>query len=806
MEHRLRHPAPGVSRAVTRRLASLAVLWAAAGLGLARGEGKFAPPPADIGSTPPVLEIRPLADAQLARAASLYEQKNYEAALPAYVAVLPSLRDARRQEALLRIGECYRVLGRQEEALGVYKMLAESSAGSLFVAVADYQRGRILYQQGKWGSALEMFQAAQAANPDAATKEAARFFTAACQVKMAQGKEKEGAAALQSFADAKPAGPYTAAAAQMLAEAAEKAGDWAAAAKDWQAAYAASQEKPIRAQASARAALALLRLDRPAEAEKLFLASRQADEAGDYARISNTGLLDLYFRQKRYQEVVSFFDANRDKLLDSGRAAVLLEVARSQAALKDWPRAIEYFDLYLGAFKDAPDAPAAAYERLLARAQISQDNVAGDTAAFLAAYPKAPQVSGVLFLRAQQYSAKQQFAEAAPIWDQLAQSPPEGLPAAEIYFEAPRAHAALKEWKAAADGFALFIQKFSQHASVQAAWQARAVALQNLPDAAGAAQAWAEVLKLAEPKSPDAQEAAEQLAVLDGRLDRHAAFITDLERIHRDFPQSRLWPMATYTLGAEAFSGRYYKEAEPLLRQARTADPKNWNTAALYRLLWIAYQQKDAARAAELVKEYDALEDPKAKEVRVPAEVYYWLGTAAVAAHRDAEAASWFALVTTHPQGGAYISPAWWELGEAQRRQKLWPLAVQSYDAFRARDAKNASNPQVLLALADAQTGAGLYSLAKEHLDQVLLAQPEGKLNAQARFLTGEWHFAQKQYGEALKSFATLSLIYRDNDITPRALERAAQSAELFGDKAQAESLRKKLQADYPDFQPQEGP
>jgi hypothetical protein len=53
---------------------------------------------------------------------------------------------------------------------------------------------------------------------------------------------------------------------------------------------------------------------------------------------------------------------------------------------------------------------------------------------------------------------------------------------------------------------------------------------------------------------------------------------------------------------------------------------------------------------------------------------------------------------------------------------------------------------------------------------------------------------------EALKSFATLSLIYKDEAITPRALASAAAAADLLGDKTQAAGFRKKLAQDYPGF------
>ncbi len=754
---------------------------------------------ADDGTTPPPpLQVKPLIDTQLEQAGVLYDQKKYADALQAYTEILPQIADARREEVLYRIAESYRLLGRDDEAEAVYKLFADNFPSSLFLPTADYRRGEILYKQGKFAPALDLFTAAQK-GADAATLEAARFYAAATQLKLNQ--EVVALPALQAFVDAKPPSPYGAAAAQMLAENAEKKSDWSGAVRQWQAVLDQSQEKAIRAQAASRAALALLQLGKTDDAEKLFQASRQTDPSGPYVKLANTGLLDLWFQQKRYQELVDFYNANREQFLDGSRAQIFLETARAYYRLKDSADAVHQFDLFLAQFKDDPQAPTAAYERLAARAELSRDNILGDTALFLATWPQSPYKPAVLFLRAQQYSSQKQFAEAKEIWDELAHDPvPEGLPAGDIYFEDARAHYELKEWKPAADAFALFIQKFPNHPGLFSARQCQAAALQNIPDPAGAAAAWGEVLKLAPAHSPDAQTAIEQIVALDQQLQKKPEMLASLRQILTDFPQSRLWPLAAYTLGAEAFNAKKYDEAAPLLKQAREADPKAWQIPATYRLLWIAYQKKDVAQTTDLARQYDAFPDPEAKAVRIPAAIYYWLGIQAETAKQDDVAGGWFTQVTTHPDPGNYLTSSWWELGEVNRRLKRWQPAVDAYETFRGRDPKNADNSPVLLALAEAQIGAGLYDPAKDHLDHVLIAEPEGKNNAQARFLTGEWYLAQKQYADALKSFTTLSLIYRDDDLTPRALDAAAQAAQLSGDQPQADALRKKLREQFPAF------
>jgi hypothetical protein len=52
---------------------------------------------------------------------------------------------------------------------------------------------------------------------------------------------------------------------------------------------------------------------------------------------------------------------------------------------------------------------------------------------------------------------------------------------------------------------------------------------------------------------------------------------------------------------------------------------------------------------------------------------------------------------------------------------------------------------------------------------------------------------ARKEYADAAKAFAAVALLYRDAELTPLAMRRAADAFELAGDKASALSWRQKL-------------
>jgi TolA-binding protein len=85
--------------------------------------------------------------------------------------------------------------------------------------------------------------------------------------------------------------------------------------------------------------------------------------------------------------------------------------------------------------------------------------------------------------------------------------------------------------------------------------------------------------------------------------------------------------------------------------------------------------------------------------------------------------------------------------------------------------------------------------------EEAILLQPEGRLNAEGRLMTGEISMASGDYPGAARAFMSVALLYDDPQLTPRALKRAHEAYKRAGDLMEAEKALQELQKRFPDFQ-----
>jgi TolA-binding protein len=78
--------------------------------------------------------------------------------------------------------------------------------------------------------------------------------------------------------------------------------------------------------------------------------------------------------------------------------------------------------------------------------------------------------------------------------------------------------------------------------------------------------------------------------------------------------------------------------------------------------------------------------------------------------------------------------------------------------------------------------------------------QPEGRVNAEARLLSGEVQLERQHFEEAGKAFMSVALLYDDPAITPRALEKAAKAYEKAGKNDEANRVANELHQRFPDY------
>ncbi|MCE0522329.1 MAG: tetratricopeptide repeat protein [Methylacidiphilales bacterium] len=785
-------------------------------------------PPSDTSTNAPTggqpgagLIVTTPAEARFDSAMTVFNAGQYADAVTAFSDFVRDFpQDRRREEALYRLAESYRNLGRTDDALAAYTFQVQTYPDGPLRTNGELRRGAILFDAGKFADAVAPLQVV-VDKGDGELRQIGTYLLG--RSFLATQKEAEGRALLQGLIDRQPPGKFAGNAAQALAELDDSQAHYPEALLYWQKAYtlfSPGQNSDLLATIAARGGWSALQANQPAAAEKFFGEAIVLNglNKGDTLKVAATGTLRLRFQQKRFADWVAFYQVYKGNLLDSARAEILYDLGHAQFSLKHWPEAVAGFDQYLGAFGTQDAAVTAAYERFLALTQIDRTKTAGEAEAYLKAWPKSPYRARVQLLQAQELSREKNFSAALPLWESLAgETGDASWPHQDILLELARAYDELSDFPKAATAYQAYLDDLTSHPGNDKQAQARnvlrtqarlAICLQKADQLLAATDAWKAVQALAPEGSREQQTALESLGLIYARGGpaQETAMVAIFHALLEKFPQSPLRAMAAFSVGDSLFKNRDYAGAEPLLLEARNWDAKTWLQPATQRLVLGAYGEKNYDKTVAYVKEYDTIPlpaDPRAQNAaRIPAALFYWLAESARQAGKWDEAEIYYSHVTQHPDPGDLLAGAWWQLGEVESHRKEWPAAVASYEKYRQLKPEAGNATTVLLALGRAELGAKDFDAAKKLGEQALLQEPEGPRSAAARMLLGETAFATQSYAEAARMFATLAVLFDDPQITPQAISRAADAFERAGDAKSAADWRQKMKDKYPQYQP----
>jgi TolA-binding protein len=125
--------------------------------------------------------------------------------------------------------------------------------------------------------------------------------------------------------------------------------------------------------------------------------------------------------------------------------------------------------------------------------------------------------------------------------------------------------------------------------------------------------------------------------------------------------------------------------------------------------------------------------------------------------------------------------------------------AAQAADkALMASNRSPADQARAYLAKANAEIALRHPAPARQAIDQALILQPEGMLNAQARLASGEVFFLEQDYESAARAFMAVSILVDDPKLTPKALRRAAGAYRRAFKDSEADKALSELSQRFP--------
>ncbi len=142
----------------------------------------------------------------------------------------------------------------------------------------------------------------------------------------------------------------------------------------------------------------------------------------------------------------------------------------------------------------------------------------------------------------------------------------------------------------------------------------------------------------------------------------------------------------------------------------------------------------------------------------------------------------------------------WFYLGDAANKLKNFDEAENAFTNYLQTATDPAGKAKVLLALGAVKIAAHKADDAQKIAEEIMVLQPEGRVNAEARLLAGDVQLERGNFEEAGKAFMGVALLYDDPAITPRALQKAALAYQRAGQTAEADRASRQLREKYPNY------
>lgn len=741
---------------------------------------------------------------QLEYANGLFARKLYDLAVPEYEKFLGQYPGATgRASALFYLGQCYRALTKPAAARTSFQSILDNHGESEFAGPAAYGIAEVLFTQKDFGGALSLFHRAAAKSKEPALALSARYFEARCLENLE--KKDEALGAYQQVIDAKNPNPYREDARLAAGTIALSRGRKADAFRNYEALASETGKAPLKAEATVRAGMVAVDLMQPekgkidkAMADKamsLLQKGRTLPEAGRWHGIAEVGLLRLQYQSGQFDKLIAEYNRGQAEIPEEVRPEMMLIVGNSQRQLGHTKEADEIYRQLVAKYPAREEAKDAQYQRLINFYNADAPSLMTEIDDYLKTNPAAERADQAKLLKAEHFYKVGNFAEAAPIYEQLRASQLSPRLRAESAYKLGWCFVQQKDAPRIIEAFSYFLKAFADNPQAPVALTQRALAYQEGANHA-AAIADLNTLLAKYPTAREREAAWQQKALILGQQENPAGMADAFRQLLKEFPKSSVAAQANYYIGKAAFDLKDYKGAIPPLDAARRLNKEQFGNSGTLRIISALFYLKDRAGVTKEVDGFVAA-DPNAK---VPAEILNWLGIEFYNEKNFPAAERYLTLLSKSENLAAVKSDFWFYLADTESRLQKFPEAEAAYQQYLQVATDPAAKAKTLLALGATKIAAHKPDDAQKIADEIMQLQPEGRVNAEARLLAGDVQLEREHFDDAGKAFMGVALLYDDPAVTPRALQKAAAAYERAGRKDEAERLTKQLREKYPGF------
>ena len=741
---------------------------------------------------------------QLDYANALFTRKLYDLAIPEYQKYLDDYPGRPgRANAYFSLGECYRNLNRVSSArTNLQKVLNDYGDGE-FAAPAAYALAEIAFADKDYATALPLFHRSAGKSKEPAVALSARYFEARCLE--ALGRKDEAANIYAGVAESGNPNPYREDARVTAASIFAARGRKVDALKQYEALANEAQKPALKAESAVRGGMIALelvqsdkgKLDKSMldRATALLQKGRTMPEAGKFRAIAQVGLRRLQYQTGKYAQLLSDYKKELETLPEGAQAEVLLLAANSERQLGHSKEAETLYRDIIAKYPDREEAKDAAYQRLINVYNTDPSALNAAVDEFLATNPTGERADQAKLLKAEALYKQQNYTEAASIYGELRGSQLSPKLRAEAAYKLGLCHVQTKNVTGVIEAFTYYIQTFPDSPEIPAAMGQRALAYEQSKNYIGALNEL-NIILAKYPKAREREATLQLKALILGQQENTKGMVDTFRQLLKEFPGSSVAAQAQYYIGKAAFEAKDYKTALTALNTARQLNKEQYYNLASLRIILCQFYLKDKAALTKEVNDLMA----SSPSANVPPEVLEWLGIQYYN-EKNFQAAEKYLNALSKIDNPGKVKPDYlFYLGDAATKLKNVAEADDAFSKYLQTAKDPAGKAKVLLALGAVKISAHKPDDAQKIAEEIMVLQPEGRVNAEARLLAGEVQLERGNFDDAGKAFKGVALLYDDPAITPRALNKAALAYRQAGNTEEADRLSHELRERYPNY------
>lgn len=734
---------------------------------------------------------------QLQYADGFYAKKLYRDASAEYERYLDQFQRAPaldRQAVYYRLAECYRLTGATNNAKANYEALLANFTGGEFLGYAAYRLASMQYEEKNYRDALQSYRRASVRLTQPVLMYASRFFVGRCLE--ATSQKPEARQQYEDLARVVENNPFRDAsrlsAGRMFADAGLRED-----ALKWLLPLAGETANgQIKAEALARSGLLQVELGRPDEATKTFDAALALPDIATWKDTIAVAGYRILYDKKDYKGVVERYKnlgAGNGLKLES-KLNVLVTVADAQRDLGQRDEALATYAQIAKEFPASPQAREAGYARLVMLYDANDARLVNEVNAFLTENPTATQVDRVSLMKAEALFKAGDFEHAAPIY-QIVIARTKALPEnfkGEATFKLGWCWMQLGYYDKAIETFTGFLRDFPTHTKAPTALAQRGSAQMQLKQYSAAQKDFADLVSRF-PKAKEREFGLENLALIHGQLGDKARMAETFEVLLKDFPDTAAKAKANYWIGYTECEKKNYKKAAPYLDEARKLDKEQFFERSSLALIVCLYNLEDVDAIEKEIEFYKK----NGGKAATPSDVIRWLGQKSYERGQYERAEKFLPelMLRKEAVGDDYLL-----LARSRAKLGKFKDAVDSFNNYLSSVKDPVPRVAGMIEKTDAQLGLKDWNGAEKTVKEGLNMATEGRYNGELRLRAGDVEAGRGDTKKALQIYETIPVTLDDDQVSPRALDRALAIYTKLGNAAEVKRVENQLRSKYPEF------